>query len=80
MFPFDTNLVHLEENEYVNASWIKLPKGKNIFSTSASQIISWVIFGLIDNIILMPFKIPVTILRENTSAYPQTRTKTGSIL
>merc|ERR1719400_2200201 len=26
LFPFDTNLVHLEEKEYVNASWIKLPK------------------------------------------------------
>ena len=38
LFPFDTNLVHLEEKEYVNASWIKLPKGKNIFSASAMQI------------------------------------------
>merc|ERR1712001_355150 len=26
LFPFDRNLVHLEEKEYVNASWIKLPK------------------------------------------------------
>ena len=39
LFPFDKNLVHLEENEYVNASWIKLPKGNNIFSASAMQII-----------------------------------------
>ena len=28
LFPFDRNLVHLEKDEeYINASWIELPKG-----------------------------------------------------
>ena len=47
LFPFDRNLVHLEENEYINASWIKLPKGKNILSASATQIM---ILLFLDNI------------------------------
>ena len=33
LFPFDQNLVHLEkEEEYINASWIELPKGTYILN------------------------------------------------